>query len=161
LNNNKKKDIAYSLKEATRKLEGYCAYQDRCHKEVNSKLKEMGMIPAAIDEIVGHLIKENFLNEERFARSFARGKFNIKKWGKKRIINELKQRDITKYNLKLALKEIDEDIYLETLEILAKKRAMQLTETNVFKKRKKLADYLLYRGWESPLVYEITKRLIP
>lgn len=161
MNNNKKKDIAYSLKEATRKLEGYCAYQDRCHKEVNSKLKEMGMIPAAIDEIIGHLIKENFLNEERFARSFARGKFNIKKWGKKRIINELKQRDITKYNLKLALKEIDEDIYLETLEILAKKRAMQLTETNVFKKRKKLADYLLYRGWESPLVYEITKRLIP
>jgi regulatory protein len=161
LNNNKKKDIAYSLKEATRKLEGYCAYQDRCHKEVNSKLKEMGMIPAAIDEIVGHLLKENFLNEERFARSFARGKFNIKKWGKKRIINELKQRDITKYNLKLALKEIDEDIYLETLEILAKKRAMQLTETNVFRKRKKLADYLLYRGWESPLVYEITKRLIP
>lgn len=161
MNNNKKKDIAYSLKEATRKLEGYCAYQDRCHKEVNSKLKEMGMIPAAIDEIVGHLIKENFLNEERFARSFARGKFNIKKWGKKRIINELKQRDITKYNLKLALKEIDEDIYLETLEILAKKRAMQLTETNVFRKRKKLADYLLYRGWESPLVYEITKRLIP
>lgn len=161
MNNNKKKDIAYSLKEATRKLEGYCAYQDRCHKEVNSKLKEMGMIPEAIDEIVGHLIKENFLNEERFARSFARGKFNIKKWGKKRIINELKQRDITKYNLKLALKEIDEDIYLETLEILAKKRAMQLTETNVFRKRKKLADYLLYRGWESPLVYEITKRLIP
>ena len=161
MNNNKKKDIAYSLKEATRKLEGYCAYQDRCHKEVNSKLKEMGMISAAMDEIVGHLIKENFLNEERFARSFARGKFNIKKWGKKRIINELKQRDITKYNLKLALKEIDEDIYLETLEILAKKRAMQLTETNVFKKRKKLADYLLYRGWESPLVYEITKRLIP
>ncbi len=161
MNNNKKKDIAYSLKEATRKLEGYCAYQDRCHKEVNSKLKEMGMIPAAIDEIIGHLIKENFLNEERFARSFARGKFNIKKWGKKRIINELKQRDITKYNLKLALKEIDEDIYLETLEILAKKRAMQLTETNVFKKRKKLADYLLYRGWESPLVYKITKRLIP
>ena len=161
MNNNKKKDIAYSLKEATRKLEGYCAYQDRCHKEVNSKLKEMGMISAAMDEIVGHLIKENFLNEGRFARSFARGKFNIKKWGKKRIINELKQRDITKYNLKLALKEIDEDIYLETLEILAKKRAMQLTETNVFKKRKKLADYLLYRGWESPLVYEITKRLIP
>lgn len=161
MNNNKKKDIAYSLKEATRKLEGYCAYQDRCHKEVNSKLKEMGMIPAAIDEIIGHLIKENFLNEERFARSFARGKFNIKKWGKKRIINELKQRDITKYNLKLALKEIDEDIYLETLEILAKKRVMQLTETNVFKKRKKLADYLLYRGWESPLVYKITKRLIP
>lgn len=119
------------------------------------------MIPIAIDEIIGHLIAENFLNEERFARSFARGKFNIKKWGKNRIVNELKQRNITKYNLKIALKEIDEDVYLETLELLAEKRVEQLTETNVFKKRKKLADYLLYRGWESPLVYEITKRLIP
>ena len=157
----KKKDVAYSVDEATKKLEGYCAYQDRCHKEVISKLRGMGMIPIAIDEIVGHLIKENYLNEERFACSFARGKFNIKKWGKNRIVNELKQRNITKYNLKIALKEIDEDLYLETLELLAEKRVEQLTETNVFKKRKKLADYLLYRGWESPLVYEITKRLIP
>jgi len=119
------------------------------------------MIPIAIDEIIGHLIQENFLNEERFARSFARGKFNIKKWGKNRIVNELKQRDITKYNINLALKELEETAYLETLEKLAGKRLAQLTETNVFKKRKKLADYLLYRGWESPLVYEITKRLIP
>ncbi|MFD0799022.1 regulatory protein RecX [Maribacter chungangensis] len=156
-----KKDIAYSLKEATKKLEAYCAYQDRCHKEVVSKLKEMGMIPVAIDEIVGHLIKENFLNEERFARSFARGKFNIKKWGKNRIINELKQRGITKYNLTSALKEIDEETYVQTLEQLAKRRLGQISETNLLKKRKKLADYLLYRGWESPLVYEITKRLIP
>lgn len=161
MNNNSKKDIAYSFKEATKKLEAYCAYQDRCHKEVISKLKDMGMIPAVIDEIVGHLIKENFLNEERFARSFARGKFNIKKWGKNRIVSELKQRDITKYNLTLALKEIDEEVYLETLERLAEKRLVQITETNIFKKRKKLADYLLYRGWESPLVYEITKKLVP
>ena len=156
-----KKIETYTLTEATRKLEGYCAYQDRCHKEVVTKLREMGMIPIAIDEIIGHLIQENFLNEERFARSFARGKFNIKKWGKNRIVNELKQRDITKYNINLALKELEETAYLETLEKLAGKRLAQLTETNVFKKRKKLADYLLYRGWESPLVYEITKRLIP
>lgn len=119
------------------------------------------MIPVVIDEILGHLIKENFLNEERFACSFARGKFNIKKWGKNRIVNELKQRGITKYNLTLALKEIEEDDYLETLELLAEKRLTQLTETNIFKKRKKLADYLFYRGWESHLVYEITKRLVP
>jgi len=161
LNREIKNNSAYSLIEATRKLEGYCAYQDRCHKEVISKLREMGMINAAIDEILAHLIKENFLNEERFARSFARGKFNIKKWGKNRIVNELKQRDITKYNINLALKELDETDYLKTLEQLAEKRVGQLTETDIFKKRKKLADYLLYRGWESPLVYEITKRLVP
>lgn len=157
----KKKDIAYSLQEATKKLESYCAYQERCHKEVVVKLKEMGMIPVAINEIVGHLIKENFLNEERFARSFARGKFNIKKWGRNRIVNELKQRDITKYNIKLALEEIDEESYCQTLETLSHKRLAQLNEPNLFKKRKKLADYLLYRGWESAMVYEITKRLIP
>lgn len=156
-----KSNTVYSLQEATKKLENYCVYQDRCHKEVISKLKEMGMIPMAIDEIVGHLIQENFLNEERFSRSFARGKFNIKKWGKNRIVNELKQRGITKYNINLALQEIDEEGYYDTLENLAKKRLVQLKETDALKKRKKLADYLLYRGWESPLVYEITKRLIP
>lgn len=152
---------AYSLIEATRKLETYCAYQDRCHKEVIDKLKGMRMIPQAIDQIIGHLIEHNFLNEERFAKSFARGKFNIKKWGKNRIVNELKQRQISRFNIKTALKEIDDSSYLETLDILAKKRLNQITETNVQKKRKKLADYLLYRGWESNLVYEKLKELIP
>ena len=90
----------YSVQEATKKLESYCAYQDRCHKEVESKLRAMGMIPEAKDQIIGHLIKENYLNEERFSKSFARGKFRIKKWGKNRIVNELKQRQITKYNIK-------------------------------------------------------------
>jgi len=133
----------------------------RCHKEVTTKLKQMGMIPMAIDQIVTQLIQENYLNEERFAKSFARGKFNIKKWGKKRIVTELKLRDISKYNINTALKEIDELHYLETLDTLAKKRLRQLSEANKLKKRKKLADYLLYRGWESHLVYEKMKELIP
>lgn len=151
----------YSLTEATRKLESYCAYQDRCHKEVIDKLKGMRMIPEAIDQIVIHLIKHDFLNEERFAKSFARGKFNIKKWGRNRIVNELKQRQISRFNIKTALKEIDDSIYLETLDTLAQKRLNQITETNLQKKRKKLADYLLYRGWESHLVYGKLKELIP
>jgi len=145
---------AYSVAEATRKLESYCAYQERCHKEVVGKLKEMRMVTEAIDHIVTHLIQENYLNEERFAQSFARGKFNIKKWGRNRIINELKQRDISRFNITSALKEIDDVSYLETLDLLAKKRLQQLTETNLLKRRKKLADYLLYRGWESALVYK-------
>lgn len=150
----------YSVQEATKKLESYCAYQDRCHKEVESKLRTMGMIPEAKDQIIGHLIQENYLNEERFSKSFARGKFRIKKWGKNRIVNELKQRQITKYNITIALKEIEQTDYLETLDILAQKRLSQITETNVQKKKKKLADYLLYRGWESHLVYEKLKELI-
>ncbi|MEM8848016.1 MAG: regulatory protein RecX [Bacteroidota bacterium] len=146
--------VHFSVQEAQKKMERYCAYQERCHKEVEKKLKEMRMIPEAIDSIMGHLIQENYLNEERFARSFARGKFNIKKWGKNRIKNELKQRDISRFNVQLALKEIDEQDYSLTLDVLAKKRLAQITETNIAKKRKKLSDYLLYRGWESQLVYE-------
>ncbi|MGX1928393.1 regulatory protein RecX [Flagellimonas sp. 2504JD4-2] len=149
-----------SVQEARQKMERYCAYQDRCHKEVLGKLKEMRMIPEAIDQIIAHLIQENYLNEERFAKSFARGKFSIKKWGKTRIVNELKQRQISSFNIKSALKEIEEEDYLQTLNELAIKRLAQIKESNVQKRKKKLADYLLYRGWESHLVYEKLKELI-
>lgn len=155
------KTKGYTIQEATKKIESYCAYQDRCHKEVVSKLKEMGMIPLAIDTIIAQLIEDRFLNEERFAKSFARGKFKIKKWGKNRIVRELKFRNISKYNITTALKEIEPEVYLTTLDNLAKKRLDQITETNTQKRRKKLADYLLYRGWESHLVYEKLKELIP
>lgn len=154
------KTKGYTIQEATKKIESYCAYQDRCHKEVVSKLKEMGMIPLAIDTIIAQLIEDRFLNEERFAKSFARGKFNIKKWGKNRIVNELKFRNISKYNITTALKEIDPNEYFNTLDALANKRLQQISETNIQKRRKKLADYLLYRGWESHLVYEKLKELI-
>jgi len=149
------KTETYTLKEATKKLES----QERCHKEVVQKLRGMSMIPVAIDEIVAHLIQENYLNEERFAQSYARGKFNIKKWGRNRIVNELKFRGISKYNIKTALKEIDENQYQITLDALAKKRLSQIKEKEQQKRRKKLADYLLYRGWESNLVYEKLKEL--
>jgi len=155
------KTETYTLQEATRKAENYCAYQERCHKEVVEKLRKMQMIPVAIDQIVTHLIQENYLNEERFAQSFARGKFNIKKWGRIRIVSELKFRGVSKYNIKTALKEIEDDNYLITLDALAKKRLKQIKETNKQKSRKKLADYLLYRGWESHLVYDKLKELIP
>lgn len=151
----------YTLREATRKLERYCAYQERCHKEVVQKLRDMGMISQAIDEIVAHLIQHRFLNEERFAKSYARGKFNTKKWGRKRIVSELRLREISRFNIATALKEIDEKSYLVTLDALAKKRLAQIKETHPQKRRKKLADYLLYRGWESHLVYGKLRELIP
>jgi len=150
----------YTLKEATHKLEAYCAYQERCHQEVHRKLIAMGMIADARDQIIAHLIKENYLNEERFAQSYARGKFTIKKWGRNRIVKELKQRGISKYNINTALKEIDDELYLKTLQTLAKKRVLQIKEKTLQKRRKKLADYLFYRGWESHLVYEKVKELI-
>lgn len=144
----------YTVDEAKRRLERYCAYQERCHKEVQQKLYEMRMIPLAIDEIIDHLLRHNFLNETRFAQTFARGKFRTKKWGRNRIVNELKMRQISKFNIKIALKEIPDSEYYKTFEALAEKRMQQLSsEKNLQKKRKKLADYLFYRGWESELVY--------
>nr|AOE09943.1 regulatory protein RecX [uncultured bacterium]CCF99389.1 regulatory protein RecX [uncultured Flavobacteriia bacterium] len=151
----------YTLKEATAKLEGYCAYQERCHKEVNQKLREMRMIPEAVDIIILHLLKYNFLNETRFTQAYTRGKFNHKKWGKQRIVRELRYRDISKYNIDLGLKEITDEDYENTFNELAEKRHFQLSsENNLQKKRKKLADYLLYRGWESFLVYDKVNELI-
>lgn len=143
----------YSVEEATRKLEHYCAYQERCHAEVEKKLKEMRMIPLAIDTIIVHLIKENYLNEERFARSFARGKFRIKKWGWTRIERELEYRRVSRYNIQLAYEEIEEE-YWATFDEVAQKKYETISEKNPHKARKKLADYLLYKGWESEMVYE-------
>ncbi|MEZ4793601.1 MAG: regulatory protein RecX [Gelidibacter sp.] len=143
----------YTVQEAQSKLEHYCSYQERCHKEVVQKLQSMNMIPQAVDIIIVHLLDNNFLNEERFAKAFVKGKFRIKKWGKHRIARELKQKGITKNLIAEAIKEISETDYLNTFNELAKKKAQSIKETNHQKKKKKLADYLLYRGWESHLVY--------
>jgi len=144
----------YTVDEAQKVLENYCAYQERCHKEVQLKLKKMGMIPEAMDKIIVHLIEHNFLNEERFAKAFVRGKFRIKKWGKNRLVRELKFREVSKYSIESGLSEIDPEEYLEVLDELVKKRIAQVKERNPYKKKRKVADYLLYRGWESHLIYE-------
>jgi regulatory protein len=150
----------FTLIHAKKKLEQYCAYQERCHKEVQQKLKDMHMIPEAIDVVIAHLLEHNFLNEERFAKTFVMGKFKIKKWGRRRLALVLKQKDISKYNINLALKNIGDDEYIDTFNALAEKKLTSIKETNNLKKKKKLADYLLYRGWESHLVYDKVNELI-
>ena len=144
----------FTVDEAKRKLEYYCSYQERCHYEVVEKLRGMNMIPQVVDTIVVHLIENNFLNEERFALSFARGKHNIKKWGKIRIVNELKFRNISKYNIEKALKEIPQELYLNTFHETAEKHWDAIKETNLQKKKKKFCDYLLRKGFESHLIFE-------
>lgn len=150
----------YTVQEATKKLEHYCAYQERCHQEVRQKLETMRMIPEAIDVIIVHLLDQNFLNEERFAKTFVSGKFKIKRWGRRRLTFELKKKDISKVNINQALAEIENTEYIEVFHDLAEKRLQTIKETNKFKKKKKLIDYLLYRGWESHLVYEKANELI-
>jgi len=151
---------SYTVTEATKKAERYCAYQERCHFEVVTKLRGMRMIPEAIDLIITHLIQNDFLNEERFSRSYARGKFRVKNWGKEKIIAELRRRNISNFNIKLALEEIDEKDYLTKLDLIAKKKLAQIKEADLQKRRKKLADYLLYRGWEIDVVYSKISELL-
>jgi regulatory protein len=148
-----------SLREATLKLEHYCAYQERCHQEVISKLYDYGLNQNDRDEVIASLISNNYLNEERFACSFARGKHRIKSWGKIRIVNELKFKHISSRNITTALKEISEDEYFETFEKLSERIWESITEKNLTKKRKKFCDYLLRKGFESDLVYQKVKEL--
>lgn len=155
-----KKSKAYTLEEATHKMERYCTYQERCHSEITGKLRDMRMNPEVIARIIAHLINNNYLNEERFARSFAKGKFHQKKWGKKRIVHELKRRQISSYNIKAALQELEEHPYASVLHELALKRLGQIKDTHPLKRKRKLADYLLYRGWEPELVYQKVRELV-
>jgi regulatory protein len=153
------KKSTYTLEEAKRKMEKYCIYQDRCHQEIEKKLREMGMIKQASEVIQLHLMEHDFVNEERFARSFARGKFKIKKWGKKRIVNELKKREVSNYNIEAGLSEIDPIEYENTLDETGRRRFENVRETNTLKKRKKVADFLLRKGFESHKVYELVMAL--
>jgi len=156
----KNKRLTFTVEEAQKKLENYCVYQERCHQEVERKLNEMRMIPEAKELILLYLMENNFLNEERFAMSFSRGKFRIKKWGKQRIIRELKFKDISEYNIRKGLEEIDQNEYLTTLEEIAIKKRDSVTEKNPYKKSQKITNFLLYRGFENDLVYSIVKEIM-
>ena len=143
--------------DALKKLQRYCAYQDRCHAEVRSKLLDLGVYGDTLEQIMAELITDNFLNEERFARSYARGKFNIKRWGRIRITQELKKRKITDYCIRKAMEEIEEGDYQKTLHQLIEKKASQMEDPFSFQNKAKIAAFLIRRGFESKLVWEAIK----
>jgi len=149
----------YTVDQARQVLENYCAYQDRSHEEVMKKLRSMSMIPEAIESIIVHLIDKNYLNEERFAKSFARGKHRIKSWGKVRITNELKLRHISQRNIATALKEISDDEYYDTFYKLSERLWESYPQRTTQAIRKKFCDALLRKGFESHLVYDRLKEL--
>jgi regulatory protein len=148
-----------SYDKALEKLQRYCAYQDRCHKEVRQKLFDLGVYGDWQDEIIVELITEKFLDEQRFANSFVRGKFRMKRWGKTRIKRELKLREISPYCIKKALQEIDESDYLAALEEVLEKKNKLLREDNIYQRKKKLAQHAIYRGFESGLVWEFVNAI--
>jgi len=137
----------YTLDEAKKKLEAYCAYQDRSHYQVEKKLREMSMIPEAIDIIVLHLINEKFLNEARFAHSYARGKFRHKQWGKQKIVQGLKQHYIHQNLIEKALQEIDQDAYRECIAQLIEKKKKTLLGGNTYENKQKTIRYLYQKGY--------------
>jgi regulatory protein len=150
---------SFTVDELQKKMEYYCVYQDRCHQEVERKMTEYQLIPEAKEKILLHLMQHNFLNEERFSKSFARGKFRIKNWGKQRIVRELKIKNISSYNIKTALKEIDDELYIKTIEKIAASKNNTIKESNLFKKKKKIYDYLYRKGYESSLIQETISKL--
>lgn len=145
---------AFTLKEIYAKMEYYCAYQERCYKEVEEKLYSFSSNQSEKDEILTYLIENNFINEERFAQSFVRGKHNYKLWGKNRIVNELKFRNISSRNIQTALKEIPETTYLHNFHSLAEKNWETIKEPKGQKRNKKFVDFLLRKGYETNLIYE-------
>jgi regulatory protein len=142
-------------------MEYYCAYQERCYKEVEEKLYSYTVTVSEKEAILTHLIEQNFVNEERFAQSFVRGKHNYKLWGKNRIINELKYRNISSRIIEIALKELPETAYLSNFHALAEKNWENSTERKGPKKNKKFVDFLLRKGYETSLIYEKLRELDP
>ncbi len=147
--------------QAKQKALRYCVYQERAHQEVKKKLFELGLRTSEVDELLAYLITEGFLNEARFAKLFAGGKFRVKKWGRIKIVHALERKGLTKNCIRIGLKEIDEADYLHTLEELLKLKISELAESNVYVARDKASKYAIQKGYEPELVWGTLKILLP
>lgn len=150
-----------TVNEAKIKLYRFCAYQERCHQDVETKLHDLGIRGDEADEVIHHLISEGFLNEERFAKAFANGKFRQKQWGRIKITNELEQRNLSRHCIQAGLREIGDDEYVATLKNLLSKKAPGIEADNVFTLRDRLSRYALQKGFEADIVWRELKVLFP
>lgn len=144
----------WSLEEAKLKIAAYCAYQDRCQKEVRTKLYEKGIFDEQAEELISEMISNDFLNEERFAQSFTRGRYRLKKWGRNKILQALKFKGVSPNCIKSGMKEIDPEEYFNILCLVAEKKWALTKETDPFKKKYKVQQYLMSRGFEMDLILE-------
>ncbi len=141
-------------KEAFLKACNFCAYQERTQQEVRDKLYELGLFTDEVEDLICTLIEENFINEERFAKTYAGSKFRIKKWGRLKIEKALKDKRISSYCIKQGMAEIEEEEYLQTLSNLLQKKYESLNESNTYIRKNKTAQYLLSKGYENYLIWE-------
>lgn len=140
---------------ALQKAKHYCAWQERSHTAVKEKLYGFGLRKTDVEVILTTLIEENYLNEERFARLFAGGKFRQKKWGRVKIVYELKLQKVSSYNINKALEEIDEDVYQKCLLALAKKKWTSIANNLPLVKKARTTSYLLQKGYEPALIQQV------
>ncbi|MGZ4056854.1 MAG: regulatory protein RecX [Bacteroidia bacterium] len=134
-----------------------CAYQERCQQEMRDKLYEWGLYSNDVENIIANLVTDNYLNEERFAKAYAGGKFRIKKWGRIKIKIELKKRKISDYCIKKAMQEIDDKEYLKALKELITKKSKEIKGGKVQVRNYKIAQYVASRGFESDLIWDLLK----
>jgi len=139
---------SFTFEEIRQKVVNYCVYQDRCHTEVEQKMKEFLLIDEAREEIMLYLLKENFLNEERFTRSYIRGKFYIKHWGRNKIRMNLKQKQISERLINTCFDEIDEDDYEKMIRKIYENYASRQKGLKEYQKKVKTMKYLMSRGFE-------------
>lgn len=141
--------------QALEKARRWCALQERCHTEVHTKLCSWGLTHDEANQIAAQLISEGFLNEERFARAFSRGKFRMKQWGRNKIVHELKKKKVTPYCIHKGLEEIDDDEYMQMLRKLLLKRRQEVKERNPWKRKAKIVSFLVAKGYETELIKDV------
>lgn len=151
----------HTIEEIKEKMANYCAYRERCHWEVEQKLNEFFLIPQARDEVLLFLIKNKFLNEERFVKDFVYGKFYFKQWGRIKIKAALTQRKITHRLQEQAINsQIREQDYRDTLKKLSIQKMRQIKANNSYEKKGKLIRYLLQKGYEYGLITEVLEEVL-
>ena len=143
-----------SIENIYKKISLYCSYQERSHKEVLIKISKSNISKSETDKIIAKLITENFLNETRYAIAYARGKFRIKNWGKIKIINKLKQQNISSWNINKAIAEIDKDEYSKSFNLIFNKLNLKYNYLKKIYRKKKILSILYSKGWEYDLIID-------
>ena len=140
--------------EAKLKAADFCACQERSQRQVRDKLYSYGLQMDEVEEILLELITDDYLNEERFSKAYAGGKFRMKQWGRNKILQGLKGHKISEYCIKKGLEEIEE-AYYETLKALLIKKAQTIKLSNDYDRRYKIARYAVSKGFEATLIWEV------
>lgn len=151
------KSTHLSEEQIIKKLESFCAYRERCESEIKQKLFQLAVERNETDFYINYLKENNFLNEERFVAAFARGKFNIKSWGKRKIIQELQAKQIDSKKIQQSIEQIDDGLYFIRLQDLLEKKIKKIKETDTFTIKQKLMQYAMQKGYEMELINEVLK----